>query len=155
MFRTLRSRLVISHILPLVVIIPLMYVALVYLLESRFLLPKLTEDLLGNARLITQFTRAEYQSFGQNRDIRFTLVRMQLNPAIRLVYMDSNGIIRYSNDPDYQDFLGDRLEIPGLAQAEAGEEVVLSDYSFLLPGSKYNIQVLIPISGVDKPVAGI
>ena len=54
MFRSLRARLVLSHILPLLLIVPLMYASLVYLLETRFLIPRLAQELLDNARLLTQ-----------------------------------------------------------------------------------------------------
>ena len=54
MFRTLQSRLVLSHILPLVIVIPLMYVSLSYLFETRLLLPRLAQNLVGDARLLTE-----------------------------------------------------------------------------------------------------
>ena len=40
-FDSLRFRLVLSHILPLLVMIPLMGIALVYVIETRVLLPQL------------------------------------------------------------------------------------------------------------------
>ena len=39
MMRSLRSQLIFSHILPLIIIIPLINLALVYLLETRILIP--------------------------------------------------------------------------------------------------------------------
>jgi signal transduction histidine kinase len=89
------------------------------------------------------------------RDIQYYLVRLNLNPAIRVVYLSPEGAILYSNDPDYLAHIGQKLELPGLAQAGSGEEVVLTDYSFLLPGSKYNIQVLLPMSGISGQVTGV
>ena len=45
MFHTLRSRLILSHLLPLLVVVPLMGIALIYLLEETVLLPNLTISL--------------------------------------------------------------------------------------------------------------
>ena len=41
MIRSLRNQLIISHILPILVIIPLAAFALFYVLETQFLLPTL------------------------------------------------------------------------------------------------------------------
>ncbi len=51
MLRTLRARFILSHVLPLLVIIPLMGIPLVYVLETRVLLPNLAGELVGNATL--------------------------------------------------------------------------------------------------------
>jgi hypothetical protein len=44
MLRTLRRRLILSHVLPLLTIIPLMGIALTYVLETQVLLLNLTHD---------------------------------------------------------------------------------------------------------------
>ncbi len=52
MIRTLRSRFILSHILPLLITVPLIGVALIYLLEARILLPTLANELIQQAQLI-------------------------------------------------------------------------------------------------------
>jgi len=59
MFNTLGNRLILSNILPLLVIIPLMGIALIYVLENQFLLPKLSEELTANTRLLDSFTSTD------------------------------------------------------------------------------------------------
>ena len=56
MFGTLRGRLVLSHIISLVIVVPLMGLALVYLLESQFVLTNLADDLDQQGVLIAQAT---------------------------------------------------------------------------------------------------
>ena len=46
MMRTLRSRLIVSHILPLLLVVPLVGVALIYALETQVLLGSLSEELI-------------------------------------------------------------------------------------------------------------
>jgi len=144
MLRSLRSQLILSHILPLVVVVPLMSLALAYLLETRFILPKLAEDLLDNARLLTELTRSDYLTFGDQANIRLVLLRLELNPQVRLVYLHPDGTLVYSNDPDFLARAGQYIDVPGLARAQAGQEVVLTNYS-LLTGSQYSIHVLAPV----------
>lgn len=50
MFRSLRNRLILSHILPALLIIPLMGTAMVYVLETRWLLPMVYRNLAKRCR---------------------------------------------------------------------------------------------------------
>jgi hypothetical protein len=63
-FDSLRFRLVLSHILPMLVMIPLVGIALVYVIETQVLLPQLAGKLSGDARLLKEITRAEYELWG-------------------------------------------------------------------------------------------
>ena len=81
MLRSLRSRLVLSHILPLVVVVPLMSLALAYLLETRFLLPKLAQDLLNDARLLTEIARTDYLIYWRTGQHPVSLFPHRAEPA--------------------------------------------------------------------------
>lgn len=153
MLRTLRSQLILSHILPMVVIVPLMYVALSYLLETRFLIPKLADDLLNDARLLAEVSRAAYLTTGDLRSARLSLQLLDLNPQVRLVLLRSDGSVIYSNDPDYQ-ATQERIQLPGWGRVQEGQEVVLTNYTFL-PGSRYSIQTLSPVNGSSRSVIGV
>ena len=54
MLRTLRRQLVLSHILPPLSIIPLLGLALVYVLETQVALPSLAQELQEQARLVLE-----------------------------------------------------------------------------------------------------
>ncbi len=54
MFRSLRSRLILSHILPLLIVIPVIGIALIYSLETQVLLRNLSTDLSGTASLLAR-----------------------------------------------------------------------------------------------------
>ncbi|MBE0695648.1 MAG: hypothetical protein IH586_01880, partial [Anaerolineaceae bacterium] len=45
MFKTLRNRLIFSHLLPLLIIIPLVGTSLIYVLENWVYLPSLSNEL--------------------------------------------------------------------------------------------------------------
>ena len=47
MLRTLRWRLILSHVLPLLVIIPIIGIALIYVLETRIVLATLAQELVS------------------------------------------------------------------------------------------------------------
>ena len=154
MFRSLRAWLILSHILPLLIVVPLMYVTLTYLVETRFLLPRLAEALRSDARYLVEMARLEYLAYGVTGDFKSILLNVELSPNIRMVYLQPDGTILYSNDPDILSRIGEKVDVPGLAQASAGEQVVLTRYSFLL-GGRETVQVLLPVPGAGNQILGV
>jgi hypothetical protein len=57
MFTTLRRRFILSHILPFLVILPLMGIVLVYVLETNLIIQNLASELQGEATLIGVMSR--------------------------------------------------------------------------------------------------
>ena len=57
MLNTLRHRLILSHMLPLLVITPLMGIALVYVLETQSLLPNLASEVDDLAVLVAELAK--------------------------------------------------------------------------------------------------
>lgn len=145
MFRSLRERLILSHILPLIIVVPLLYIALSYVFETRLLLPRLAQDLLHDARILNEVARLDYLTYGDQRSLQLYLLQLQPNPQVRLVYLEPDGSIAYSNDPDFQAQAGQKVPIPGLERAQSGEDVLLTSNS-LLPNRPYSISVLSPVS---------
>src|SRR5512138_1108649 len=90
MLRSLRNRLILSHILPALLIIPLMGVAMVYVLETRLLLPLVYRNLAKEAKLMSEITR-DRPIFWQNAEAARALVNgvsPYLNGRISLVTLD-------------------------------------------------------------------
>src|SRR5512146_2493603 len=73
MVRSLRNRLIFSHILPALLIIPLMGAAMVYVLETRLLLPTVYNNLAKEAKLMGEITRS-YPIIWQNREAARALI---------------------------------------------------------------------------------
>ena len=57
MFRSLHTRLALSHTLPILIFVPLLGLLLLYQLERRFYLDYLARDLADEGRVIAEFTR--------------------------------------------------------------------------------------------------
>ena len=154
MFRSLRARLIFSHILPVIIVVPLMYIAMVYLLETQLLMPQLTEDLRGNARILTEISRTETFTRGNMNGIEFAMRQVQINPSMRVIYMEPDGTLVYTNDPSYANHLHQQLDVPDMERLLRGDEVVITNYSFIQRNKDF-VQVLQPISGSSREVAGI
>ena len=57
--RTLRSRLILSHILPLLLLVPIVGFALVYILETQVLLAGFSDELAQHGALTADVAGAE------------------------------------------------------------------------------------------------
>jgi signal transduction histidine kinase len=154
MFRSLRNRLLFSHILPLMIIIPLMGISLAYVLETQVLLPRLAQNIESDAKLLTEISRAEYDLWGNPLLFASLLSRIQLDPSLRVMFLTPQGRLLYSTDPSDQDYLGQRMSISGLDLAQAGNGVVLTNYSGLRLHDVV-LDALSPVVSSDGPVLGI
>ncbi len=125
MFHSLRNRLIFSHILPALLIIPLMGAAMVYVLETRLLLPTVYSNLAKEAKLMAAITRNQ-PVFWLNRDAAQQLVNgagPYLNGRLSLVTLDGHILASSDSPPD-----GDGIplvELPDMTGVRQGEVVEL------------------------------
>ena len=154
MIRSLRNRLIISHILPVLVIIPLAAVALFFVLESQFLLPSVAENLSQEARYLAELSRTEFQLFGNPVIVSNMLNRVRIDPSIRVMFLDENGRLLFSSDQVDSSQLGEVLQIEGLPEAQGGEEVVLTNYSIFRLRDVL-VDVFSPVTSPQEEVIGV
>jgi two-component system sensor histidine kinase BaeS len=153
MFNTLRRRLVISHALPLLVIIPLMGLALVYALETQVLLPNLSSELVGQARLVAEITSDHTDIWNDPSSAQALVARISPRLKARLALLDSSGHLLASSDPADTERLGQLLVPRNLAQALTGQTSVDTNYNQSIDAEVAN--VLVPIAGPDQRIVGI
>lgn len=127
MFRSLRNRLILSHILPALLIIPLMGAAMVYVLETRLLLPVIYKDLAADAALIAEITRNQ-PVFWQNRAAARALVNgvtPYLSGRVSLITLD--GHLLASGDQTDGTSASQVVELPDLSGVKQGETIRLQN----------------------------
>ena len=127
MLRTLRNRLILSHILPALIIIPLMGAAMVYILETRLLLPTIYMNLAKEAELMAEITRNQ-PIFWQDRQAAELLVdgvSPYLNGKISLVTW--NGRLLASSDVTDGIDINQLVELPDLSNVPQGHVVQLQN----------------------------
>ncbi len=154
MFRTLRNRLILSHILPLLVIIPVMGLVLIYVLETRYIIPRMATNLLGDARLFSEITRSEYTFWGSPVFFEQLLNKVEMDPSIRVMFLDTGGTLLFSSDPADESHLGQVLSISSLDQVRQGDELVTMQYRTALMFTDI-IDVFTPVFGPNQQVVGI
>lgn len=125
MFRSLRTRLIFSHILPALLIIPLMGAAMVYVLETRLLLPTVYSNLAKEAKLMAAITRNQ-PVFWQSSEAAQALVDgagPYLNGRFSLVTLDGHTLA--SSDSTQAGTGLPLVDLPDISGVHQGEVVEL------------------------------
>ena len=125
MFRSLRTRLIFSHILPALLIIPLMGAAMIYVLETRLLLPTVYSNLAKEAKLMAAVTLNQ-PVFWQSSEAAQALVDgagPYLNGRFSLVTLDGRTLA----SSDTSQAVGETplVELPDMSGVRQGEIVEL------------------------------
>jgi two-component system sensor histidine kinase BaeS len=153
MFKTLQRRFIASHMLPMLVVIPLMGIALIYALETQVLLGSLSHDLAEQASLVTEIAADQAEIWSDAAGAQAFVSRLEPRLSARLMLLDHTGQILASSDPVDADRLGQQLDISGLAKALQGQGNVTIAYSQRLHAEV--VDVLAPVTAPDQQLLGI
>jgi signal transduction histidine kinase len=153
MLRTLRARFVLSHVLPLAIIIPVMGIALIYLLETQVLLDVLSQELEGQARLAAEIARSRpgiWYDLGQAQQL---VAELGADVGTRVILLDARGTLLASSDPADVARLGDIVLLDGWTIVLTGETSVRTGYS--LQTEQEIVDVLAPVLDENRQVVGV
>jgi two-component system, OmpR family, sensor histidine kinase BaeS len=153
MLKTLRGRLILSHILPFIIIIPLIGIALVYFLETQFLLPQLSVDLGVDARLVAQMVRNQPELFQDPQLAQILLQNYSQTSDAQLMLLDASGNpLPYESSDNEPSII--QLLAPGEQQKiQTGQIVTHVDTKAFSPVSR--IDVLAPVVDANRRTLGI
>jgi len=126
--RSLHARFILSHVLPLLVVIPLVGIALTYLLETQVLLAGMSDELERQAYLVAEVAGYYPQIwFDPEQAQAFTdRVGERLNAQMMLIGAD--GILLASTDPDGEARIGQAVDVPGFDEALSTGRAIRVDY---------------------------
>jgi len=153
MFKTLRGQLILSHILPALVIIPLMGIALVYFLETRLFIPGLERQLADDAVVIAKIARSQLQMFTDPQLAQSLLDSLELESATRVMVIDATGVLLASSNPEDTYRINHVLDTAGIQSALQGQLVKHVDLSSGLGGEV--IDVFAPVKGANNELEGV
>jgi two-component system sensor histidine kinase BaeS len=151
--RSLRTRLILSHVLPLLVVIPLVGITLAYLFETQVLLAGLSDELEREAALVA-IVASDYPQIWFDPDLAqaFT-TRIGERLAGQVMLLDANSTLLASTDPADQSRLGQQIDAPGLQEALLTGRAVRVDYGES-PGTGA-AEALVPVFVNGQPVGVI
>jgi signal transduction histidine kinase len=158
---SLRSRLILSHLLPILIVVPLAAIALIFTLETQVVLSELSDRLTERANLIiaTLEDHPEIWDDSQQAAIFISDIGGNLDGQLFLIRPDGSVLASYSSGPAEQSQGSPTLE--GISTAVEGEQSVILHYNLLNPSAEVLLPVidarqqLIGIVGVTQTLAGL
>jgi len=151
MLRTLRRRSVVSHLLPLVLMLPLLGIVLINVIETQVLLPSLEQELTGQGHLIAALAQEQPTIFVERAQGAAFVMRLR-PPNADLKLLDTTGHLLASTDPLDVARLGVQLQV-GIQAAQEGQSTVVNNYSQRL-GDEI-IGVVVPVVDSQARLVGI
>jgi two-component system sensor histidine kinase BaeS len=149
--RSLRARLLLSHLLPMLVIVPLVGIALIYALETRVLLPAFLRAYSGNAALVAEITTDQYRIWSDPIYAQTILARVSPRLPARVMLLAADGRLMASSDPNDLGQLNQVILNSALPLAQDGQVVQRVFYNRQLQGEALDIWE--PV--IDTRVGGV
>jgi len=152
MFDSLRNRLILSHALPMLIVLPIMGVILVYVLETQLLLPSLSQQLTGDAVLMAEMIQAQPQMIENSALAGQVLMDASTRLTKRVMLIGPDNRLLASSDPADQSRVNQLLNLDGLAKTKDGQVVTLTNYNQRLQSDV--IDVFVPVIASDGNFLG-
>lgn len=150
--RTLRGRLILSHLLPILVILPLMGIALIYLLESHVLLESLSSEAAGEAVLVARLASQDPSVWTRPANAQAFISQTQPVLGATLEILDAQSILMATSNPAHTASIGKLSDAPGLAIARGGKTDQRLFYSQQLSANV--VDVIVPVIEPGGKVLG-
>ncbi len=151
--RTLRSRLILSHILPILVIVPLVGILLIYILETQVLLANLSDELTRQAAITAQIAGEQPNIWSNTAEAHFFVTNISAHQQSQVMLLNPDGTVLVSSHTDNVEQVGQTLDIPNLANVLAGEHSVQINYNKILQVEV--AEILVPIVDANQKIIGI
>ena len=129
MFRTLRNRLIASHMLPLIVILPILGIILTYILETRYLLPQIAQDLTSTAQLLAKATASQPEVWLSPNYAQSILEDTVPLASAQVMLLTPDSRLIASSLKIGPDRVGARLDFPNMGDVLDGKTVRIVHYS--------------------------
>src|SRR5262245_30072011 len=149
--RSLRSRLILSHLLPLLIIVPLVGIALIYILETQIVLANLSAELARQANLTAEIA-SDHPAIWQNTEQAQSFVtRFSAHYQSKVMLLNVEGKVLAASTTGDGGTIGQFFEIPPTVLA--GDNSVRINYS---QSSHTEIaEVLVPVVDTQQRVIGL
>jgi two-component system, OmpR family, sensor histidine kinase BaeS len=150
--RSLRTRLILSHLLPLLVVVPLLGIALVYVVETQVLLVNVSDELTQQALLLASATNARPEIWTSSVEAQAFIDTYSSNLGVDVTLLEPGGDLLASSIPD-ETGLGVTVESQEIVTLLSGERSVRTHYSVNLQSNV--TEILLPVQNSEAQMIGI
>ncbi len=151
MIRTLRTRLILSHTLPLLIILLLTGLALDYVVETQILLPSFAEELTNEAKLLAEMVSQRPDLWDDSNSAQAFLDNLEPILGPYVTFLNPQGGLLASSDPYLLELTV--LPVEKLVEILAGDIWIQTVYSRRLEASM--VEVFVPVEGPEQNIVGV
>ncbi len=153
MWRGLSFRLGLSHILPILIIVPLLGIALLYQLERRFIFNEVTDELTAQGLQFAELTGDKAEIWQDATAAAAVLQHLHTRTPTRLLLADGQGKVLATSGGDDRPQIGQTITDSVVLRALQGQPSWTIDYS---PGlHEEAIDVAVPVRDSQGSVIGL
>jgi len=149
---TFRSRLLISHLLPVFLLVPLIGLALIYLLETRLILPTLANEMIDQGMLVKRLIRDQPGLWDSPSQAQALLDSVDFQRPTRIALLAPNHILLATSRPDDRNLIGKTIsDVPD-------SSALVDSWWAITPGDRGGEQILdviIPVKQTDGQIVGL
>jgi two-component system sensor histidine kinase BaeS len=149
--RSLQSRFIISHILPVIVVVPLIGLILIYLLETQIILTQVSQDISDKAHLIAETVNGRPEMLQDANEAETFIDGVSIYIEEKVFLFGPNGEMLASNEsivePDIQDLARESIS----EMATAGEDNLVITYGL----AEQRAIVLVPVQDINRQLVGM
>ncbi len=149
--RSLRSSFIISHILPVLVVVPLVGLILIYLLETQIILTQMSEDISDKANLIAETVNGRPQVLQNAAEAETFISGVSIYIEEQVLLFGPDGEVLASKDPGVDADVGTFAGETALETALTGEENLVITYGL----AEQRAIVLVPVRDINQQLVGI
>ncbi|NMB89536.1 MAG: HAMP domain-containing histidine kinase, partial [Chloroflexi bacterium] len=106
---TFRGRLLIGHILPVLLLVPLVGLALIYLLETRLILPTLANEMIDQGILVERLTRDQPGLWTSPAGAQALLDSVDFRRPSRIGLLTPGHVLLATSRPDDRSLVGETI----------------------------------------------
>jgi two-component system sensor histidine kinase BaeS len=151
MFRTLRSRLILSHILPLLLVVPLVGIGLIYILETQLALADLSQELADHGALSADLARDRTAIWSDAGAAQQFVSWYAVRSHSQIMLLDSRGNLLASSRPGDVSLVGQPMSLPDFQRAlSSSPQIHVSHIQ-----TTNVVQVLVPVVDKNEQIIGV
>ncbi len=149
---TFRGHLLISHILPILLLVPLVGLALIYLLETQLILPILASEMTNQGVLVERLAREQPNLWTSSSAAQALLDSVDVRRPSRIGLLTPDRTLLATSRPDDRTLVGKTISnLPDSnSMTNSGYAITPGD----LPGEQI-LDVLIPVKQSDGQTIGL
>lgn len=116
LFRSLRARLLLNSLLPLIIVLPVVGIVLANLLHTQVILANIASELTRQAVLVADFAAVSSDVFKDPQSAKDFISRISPNVPAKVMLLDAQGRLVVSSDPGDAVLVGTLYTVPDVSR---------------------------------------